>query len=180
LWWIIDPWPGSEIPTVQQEERMERVERLSQAYSQAPWRKQIQYLGLFLLVVVFVALIASIYLNVTARAGEIGRDILKKQAIMLDDQQQISDLKAKLGELYSASEVEKRARALGFETIDPEDIIYLVAPGYMERQPAILAPAYQPQVVSVPDLPSEYTESLFVWLQKQFNSWIFPLFKVQP
>ena len=38
---------------------MERVERYSQAYSQAPWRKQVQLLGLFLLIVVFMALVAG-------------------------------------------------------------------------------------------------------------------------
>ncbi len=158
---------------------MERVERLSQAYSQAPWRKQMQILGLFLLVVVFIALIASIYLNVTASAGAIGRDILKKQSQILDDTDKISDLKSQLGELYSASEIERRARALGFDDIDSEEVLYIVAPGYFERRPVILAPAYQPQVVSVPDLPAEYIESLFVWLQKQFNSFVFPLFKVR-
>lgn len=158
---------------------MERVERLSQAYSQAPWRRQMQILGLFLLAVVFVALIASIYLNVTARAGAIGRDILRKQAEILDDKEQIADLKAQLGELYSASEIERRALALGFEQIDSEEVLYIVAPGYVERQPIILAPAYQPQVVSVPELPAQYTESLFVWLQKQFNTVVFPLFKVR-
>jgi cell division protein FtsL len=180
MWWIAYPSTECEISTEQQEDRMERVERLSQAYSQAPWRKQIQILGLFLLIVVFIALIASIYLNVTARAGAIGRDILKKQSEMLDDQQKISDLKAQLGELYSTNDIERRARSLGFETIDPEEIIYLVAPGYVERQPALLAPAHQPQVVSIPELPAKYTESLFVWLQKQFNSFVFPLFKVRP
>jgi cell division protein FtsL len=159
---------------------MERVERLSQAYSQAPWRKQIQILGLFLLVVVFVGLIASIYLNVTARAGAIGRDILKKQSEILDDRQKISDLKSQLGELSSAQNIQQRARSLGFISIDPEEVLYLSAPGYVERQPAEMAPGYQPQVVSVPEMPAQYTESLFVWLQKQFNTIVFPFFKVRP
>ncbi|MBP1694744.1 MAG: uncharacterized protein H6Q37_2627 [Chloroflexi bacterium] len=159
---------------------MERVERLSQAYSQAPWRKQMQILGLFLLGVVMIALVASIYLNVTARAGAIGRDIQQKQSEMLDDEQRISDMKAKLGTLYSVGQMESRARALGFQPINPEDTMFLAAPGYVERQPVDLAPAYQPQIISAPVLPSQYTESLFVWLQKQFNQVIFPLFKVQP
>jgi len=166
--------------TLLQEDGMERVERLSQAYSQAPWRKQMQILGLFLLMVVLIALVASIYLNVTARAGALGRDIQKKQAEMLDDEQRISDMKSKLGILYSAGEMERRARALGFQSIDPEDTMYLAAPGYVERQPVNLAPVYQPQIISAPVLPPQYTESLFVWLQKQFNQVLFPLFKVQP
>jgi hypothetical protein len=159
---------------------MERVERLSQAYSQAPWRKQMQILGLFLLAVVFIGLIASIYLNVTARAGGIGRDILKKQSEILDDRQKIADLRAQLGELYATQNIEQRARGLGFITIDPEDVLYLSAPGYVNRPAVEMAPSYQPQVVSVAELPTEFTESLFVWLQKQFNTIVFPFFKVWP
>ncbi len=46
---------------------MERVYGLTQAYSQAPWRKQLQLIGIFLVVLVFFALVAGIYLSVTAR-----------------------------------------------------------------------------------------------------------------
>jgi cell division protein FtsL len=159
---------------------MEQVERLSQAYSQAPWRKQLQIVGLFLLVVVFIALIASIYLNVSARSAAIGREIQRTQSRLLSDEQQIADLKAQLGTLYSASEMEKRARALGFETVKPDETLFLPVSGYMPRQPARLAPVYQAQVVGANVLPAGYTESLFVWLQKQFNQIVFPLFKVRP
>ena len=159
---------------------MERVERLSQAYSQAPWRKQMQILGLFLLVVVFIALIASIYLNVSARSTAVGRETQKKQVEMIRDQRRIAHLKGQLGQLYATSEMERRARALGFEEIDPEDTLYIVVDGYGSRQPASLAPGYQPQLVGAPVLPARYTESFFVWLQRKFNEKIFPLFEVQP
>jgi hypothetical protein len=76
--------------------------------------------------------------------------------------------------------MERRARALGFEEIDPEDTLYIVVDGYGSRQPASLAPGYQPQLVGAPILPARYTESFFVWLQRQFNEKIFPLFEVQP
>jgi hypothetical protein len=159
---------------------MERVERLSQAYSQAPWRKQMQLLGLFLLVVVFIALIASIYLNVSAQSGAIGRDIQSMQVTMLQDERQIAHLKGQLGVLYSSIEMDRRARAMGFVSKNPEETFYIVVPGYVERQPANLAPSYQPQVVGAADIPAEFTESVFVWLQKQFNQTIFPFFKVRP
>lgn len=158
---------------------MERVDRISQAYLQAPWRKQMQYLGLFLMVIIFTALIASIYLNVTARAAAIGRDLQATQSQIRVDERQISHLRAQLGKLYSTSEMEQRARAYGFVPVDPEDMVYIAVPGYA-GQPAIkLAPENQRQLVSAFVLPDEYTESLWVWLQKQFNQAIFPLFKVQ-
>jgi hypothetical protein len=158
---------------------MEQVERLSQAYSQAPWRKQLRIVGLFLLVVVFIALIASVYLNVSARSAAIGRETQRMQWDVLTDEQQISDLQAQLGVLYSAEEMEKRARSLGFESVDPEETLFLPVQGYTPRQPVRLAPVYQAQVVGAPVLPAVYTESLFVWLQKQFNQIVFPLFKVR-
>jgi cell division protein FtsL len=159
---------------------MERVERYSQAYSQAPWRKQVQLLGLFLLIVVFMALVAGIYLNVSARSGAIGREIQFLQEQTLQNEQKIADLRAQLGTMYSSSEMERRARIQGFQLLDPEEALYVVVPGYGGRQPLILAPAYQREVVSASVLPAEYTEPLSIWLRKQFNHYIFPLFKVQP
>lgn len=158
---------------------MERVERLSQAYSQAPWRRQMQLLGLFLLGIVFIALTASIYLNISAHSGAIGREIQRKQADMLKDERQIAHLKGQIGNMYAADEMERRARALGFQTVQPDKMLYILVPGYVDRQPVSLAPAYQAQVVGAPVLPGEYTESLFLWLQKQFNKYLFTLFKVQ-
>ena len=159
---------------------MERVERLSQAYYQAPWRRQLQYLGLFMLGVVFIALVASIYLTVTARAGQVGREVQLRQSEMRVFEQQIADLRGRMGEIQSSAKMEQKARALGFEKADPDQIIYIVVPGYSERQPANIAPSSTAQVVGAPELPAIYTESLFTWLQKQFNRSIFPLFKEQP
>ena len=159
---------------------MERVERLSQAYYQAPWRRQLQILGLFLLVVVFIALIASIYLTVTAKAGAVGREVQLRQSEMRVFEEQIADMKGQLGILYAGRAMEQRARSMGFESVDPDNTIYIVVPGYEGRQPANMAPPYKQQVIGAPTLPGEYTESLFLWLQKTFNKSVFPLFEVRP
>lgn len=49
--------------------------KLDQAYEQTPWRRQIQAIGIFMLVVVVVALVAGINLIVTSRAATYGREI---------------------------------------------------------------------------------------------------------
>ena len=159
---------------------MERIDSFSQAYSQAPWRKQLAFLGLFLLIVVFIALIAGLYLSVTARASATGREIQSMQTDLLVVEQSNADLITRLGQLNSAQEMETRARTLGFKPLDTEATMFLVVPGYVERQPAKLAPAYQPALPSASVLPAEYTESLIVWLQRQFNLKIFPLFRINP
>lgn len=148
---------------------MDRVQNLTQAYSQAPWRKQMQVAGLFLLSVVFVALVAGIYLNVTARSTSIGRDIQMMQADIDTFRQANVDLQSQLAFITSAQEMESRALDLGFEPIDNDQPLYLVVPGYGGRRPAILAPAPGRVVARAPVLPAEYTESLFDWLGKQIE-----------
>jgi cell division protein FtsL len=145
---------------------MDRVTKLTQAYSQAPWRKQMQALGLFLLILVLVAVVAGIYLNVTARAATIGREILGMQkqieALKLDN----ANLETRLAMITSATEMEKRARALGFKPLEQAEITYLVVDGYIPRQQAVIAPPPEPVVVVPASLPPVYSESLFDWLRE--------------
>jgi hypothetical protein len=161
---------------------MDRVHSLTQAYSQAPWRKQLQIIGLFLLVLVVAALIAGIYLNVTARAATIGRDIQGKQRKLEALQRENVDLQTRLAYVTSAGEMEKRALAMGFAPIITDEALYIRVPDYVSRQPASLAPSSQPPLVSAPVLPAEYTESLFEWLGREMQkpSFPFPIVVVGP
>ena len=54
---------------------MEQINRITQAYSQTPWRKQVRMIGVFLLGVVIIATVASLYLNVRARTVALGREV---------------------------------------------------------------------------------------------------------
>jgi len=54
---------------------MEQIHRITQAYSQTPWRKQVRMIGVFLLGVVIIATVASLYLNVRARTVALGREL---------------------------------------------------------------------------------------------------------
>src|SRR4030067_1656418 len=58
---------------------MENIHQLTQAYSQAPWRRQMYMIGVILLILVCAAIVAGIYLNVTARAAAVGRQIQEMQ-----------------------------------------------------------------------------------------------------
>lgn len=145
---------------------MERVQNLTNAYSQAPWRKQLQILGLFLLLVVFIGLVAGVYLSVTARAASVGRDIQQMQSDLEQYAQSNVNLQSQLGVLTSANEMEKRAQKMGFKPIEKDQAVYITVPNYTNRRPAILAPAPGRVVVSAPSLPAEYTETLFDWLDR--------------
>ena len=141
------------------------VRKLTQAYSQAPWRKQLQVLGLFLLVLVLVALVAGIYLNVTARAATIGREILFMESRIEELDLLNANLETRLAMINSATVMEKRALSMGFEPLNRENITYLVVPGYIPRQQAVIAPPPAPLVAVAAALPPAYTESLFDWLR---------------
>lgn len=153
---------------------MDQVERFAQAYSQAPWRRQMQFLGLFSAALVFAALIAGIYLSVTARAAEVGRDVQDMQRKIDTLEISNADLQARLAILTSASAMQTRALAIGFQPVTNEETMFISVPGYSERQAVVLAPGEVPALVSAPVLPDEYTESLFTWLQKEFRQSSFP------
>lgn len=153
---------------------MDRAKVLTQAYSQAPWRKQLQVLVVFSILLVFGALVAGIYLYVTAQSASVGSHILEMQKEIRNLGRVNEDLRAQLALASSAAEMEKRARAMGFQPRDTADPLYVLVPNYVNRQPVVLAPAPGPVVTDQKQLPSEYTESLFEWFEKHVLAPPFP------
>jgi cell division protein FtsL len=143
---------------------MDQVKNLTHAYSQAPWRKQLQLIGLFSLLVVFLALVAMIYLNVTARATTIGREILNMQADIDELKLQNAHLETQLGILTSSNEMKSRALEMGFQSIELGQAEYIVVTGYVPRQQAVLAPPEEPVTTVAASLPPNFTASLMDWL----------------
>lgn len=142
--------------------------RIIQAYRQAPWRAQLQWIGLFLLGLILCALVAAVYLNVSERAATAGREIQQLQSDSDDLERQIADLETKLAMLTSADQMLKRAQGMNFVSIEPGKATYLVIPGYAGRQPAVLAPPPGPSTTRAPLIRSTYTESLWEVLFKGF------------
>lgn len=142
---------------------MQSVQTFVHAYRQAPWRVQRQWIGAFLSVVLGLAMVAALYLDVTAQAAISGRSIQDMTYQMAAAQHANADLQTKLGELTSNKVMEERALALGFQSVEPDQIDYLPVPGYATPQPEILtaAPALRP---SSPSIPPEYNQSLIDWI----------------
>ena len=138
------------------------------AYRQAPWRIQRQWVGGFLLAVLGIAMVASLYLDVTAQAAISGREIQNLASDIITIQHGNADLQTRLAELTSNGTMEQRAQALGYEPMDPSLVQYIVVPGYSEPQVDVLAvaPVLRP---SAPSIPPDYTESLIEWLQKNLQ-----------
>lgn len=160
---------------------MDRLEHIAQSYSQAPWRKQLQVIGVLLMLLVFVALISGVYLNVSARAARAGRAIQDMQRDIESLGLDIEDKQSQLAMILSSNSMEERARAMGFEVVETDEIVYLSVPGYVERQSVILAPLSERVITRAPVIPQQYTESIFTWLSRQAGQFaLFRVTEVQP
>lgn len=136
------------------------------AYKQAPWRVQRQYVGAFLLVVVVLALIAALYLDVTARTALAGREIQDLQIQIAAMQRANADLETELANTTSSAVMRQRALQLGYRPVEPGELDYVFVPGYVPPEPDILLAAVDSPLYSR-SLPEEYSQSLLEWLDER-------------
>jgi hypothetical protein len=143
--------------------------KLAQAFKQAPWRNQVQFVGLFLLGLVVVVLVASVYLSISGRAAAAGLRAYSYSLERENLERAIADHKAQIAILTSAEVMEKRAKEAGFQRIDPSQAIYVLVPGYAGRQPVVLAapPGLSDSGISL--VKSIYRQSLWDWLFSGIN-----------
>jgi len=142
-----------------------RRQKIVQAYYQTPWRKQLQGIGLFLVFVVFSALIAGIYLDVSSRTAEVGRRIQQMQDQILFLERDNADLESQLAFLMSYRKMSRRAEEMGFRPYSPDEAIYIVVPGYVGRQPVQLAPTGGSKTLAKPIIEPAFTQSLLDWVR---------------
>ena len=132
------------------------------AYQQAPWRIQRQWIGAFLLALIGAAMIAALYLDVTARAAVAGREIQELRFEIGTIQRVNADLETQLGNLTSTAEMQRRALELGYRPVKPGELDYVPVPGFFVPEPAILWAA-EDALLPVQPIPFEYTQSLLEW-----------------
>jgi cell division protein FtsL len=160
---------------------MDRVLKITQAYSLTPWRRQLQIIGLFLVVLVVFALIAGVYLSVNARATNIGRQIQNYHRDIEKLEFLIADQQSQLAILTSASEMEKRAQTLGFRPATTEEILYIQVDGYNGRTAAVLASDSVSYVPASPAVVSPaFTQSLLDWVAQELSLAPFVFERSQP
>lgn len=138
------------------------------AHRQAPWRIQRQWIGAFLLVVIGAAMIAALYLDVTARAALTGRDIQELRAQITTVQRENADLETQLADLTSTAVMQQRATELGYRPVQPGELDYVAVPGFVKPEPDILLAA-KDTAPRVQTLPAEYTQSLLEWFSEQIR-----------
>lgn len=158
---------------------MNRVKKFTQAYLQAPWRKQLQALGLILLILLFVVLSASIYLNLNARIAAYGREILMMQENIEQMELHNSDLVTQMGILNSPTKLEARAIEMGFKSLDSDELLYIVTPGYSNETYVAQTLRLEPVERITLTLPPNFSESLIDWMRKRIVTLSHPLLEVR-
>jgi hypothetical protein len=138
------------------------------AYKQAPWRVQRQWVGAFLLGVVGLAMIAALYLDVTARTAVAGREIQQLRFEIAALQRSNADLDTELAALTSTAAMRQRALELGYRPVTPGELDYIAVPGFYVPEPAILLAA-DDSAPRAYTLPMEYTQSLLEWFDERIK-----------
>ncbi len=141
---------------------------LWQRYRQAPWRVQRQWVGLFLLGIVSGLMVAALYLNVTVRTAIAGREIQSLQEEIETNARLNADYEMQIAALTTAETMRSRARALGFEPADYEELLFLSVDAYVPRHAVDLS--RQEDAVVTPPLRAEYTQSLLEWFAERIQA----------
>lgn len=143
--------------------------RLIQAYKQAPWRIQLQWIGLFLLGLLLIASVTGVYLSVSAQAAAAGRRIQSLERRINNINNEITQLTSDLASAKSAQNMSTRAEELGFILLDPHQAMYLEIPGYRPKADLILAPPRENLITQSPIVRSSYRSSVWDWLLAQIQ-----------
>jgi hypothetical protein len=144
------------------------IERLKQAYKQAPWRVQLQSIGLYLLPIVVIALITIIYLNISAQAATAGLQILDLRVKEEDIQRSIANERTHLALLTTYNTMQHRSEALGYFLIGSDNSIYMTIPGYKGRDVVLLAPLPEHNLVGQTLSDPRFQQSIWDWFYNMF------------
>lgn len=149
---------------------MQNAERMLRTYQQLPWRRQLQFAGLFLFGVVGLALLASVYLSVTARSATVGRQIQGLQNDIQRMNLEIADAQIQLAEAQASRTMQARAEKLGLLPVSAEQIVYLHVDGYIPPTAVRLAPPPGPLQGTRPTLSYQYSQSLIDFLYETYSN----------
>ncbi|MCD6576463.1 MAG: hypothetical protein J7K66_00445 [Anaerolineaceae bacterium] len=139
-----------------------------QAYKQAPWRRQIQSIGLSLLPVVAITVIISLYLIISAQSAAAGLQIMdlhyEEEGIL----RKIANQRTQLAQITSYIQMKKRAEEMGYEAVPASNVHYIKIAGYRGRDAILIAPPPGIENKSVLPINELYNQSLSNWFLDTF------------
>jgi cell division protein FtsL len=159
------------------------TKRIFSAYAEAaqtldsarsmPLNIQRQWVILFGVMIAVVAMVAGLYLDVTARAAITGREIQNLELTITANRRANADYETDLARLLSYQVMSERAQAAGFEVVERDSIEYMVVPGYVPVDGVQFKNAVsEKQAISA---APEFHQSLLEWLSEAVQSASVPL-----
>ena len=139
-----------------------------QAYKQAPWRRQIQSIGLSLLPVVAIAVIISLYLIISAQAATAGLQIMNLHYEEEEILRTIANQRTQLAWITSYSQMQKRAERMGYESTQESNLHYITITGYQGQNAILMA---QP-----PGIENESALLVNEWYNQSLSNWFLDTF----
>lgn len=134
---------------------------------------QRQWVILFGVMIAVVAMVAGLYLDVTARAAITGREIQNLEQTIITNRRANSDYETELARLMSYQVMNARALTNGFEFIERDAVQYMVVPGYAPVDGVNFKSAV-PEKQAISANP-EYHQSLLEWLSEVIQDASTPL-----
>ncbi len=142
--------------------------KTKQAYKQAPWRRQLQSVGISLMPVIAIVAVLSIYLIISAQAASAGLEIMDMHYEEEEILRIIANQRTELAWKTSYTEMQKRAEKTGYEVAAAENVHFMVIPGYQGQNPVLLAPPPGSENTLGPVLNEYYQQSLWDWFYSTF------------
>ncbi len=146
------------------------AKKITQAYRKAPWRRQMQAIGLSLIPIVLIAAGISVYLIISAQAAAAGLEIMDLHFEEEEILRRIANQRSNLAYITSYAQMQKKAGKIGFESPPDEILHHMTINGYQGQQPVLVAPPPGNDKSSSGLVNAAYQESLSSWIFTTFFS----------
>jgi len=143
--------------------------RRPQASRRTGWRLAVRSTSRAILLVIVLLCVGGMYLAVSAKVADAGRQVLTLESRKRDLLQANKELTAQLAALTAPERMMARALALGFRPAAPDEIQYLKVPGYEPPTPFVAPRPPASTEGSKTMLSPAYTETLGEWLTRVFG-----------
>ncbi len=139
---------------------------LQHALQDTPWKIQRQVVALAALGLFIAIIIGALYLAQSAAVSTLGRQAEALIAKRNQLEQTNEQLRAEIAGYRTVARLLARARDLGFEPVDDDQILYLYVNGYNPNRDEVTPTPIPDETKPLPT----YDESFVGWLQQQWDN----------
>jgi cell division protein FtsL len=140
--------------------------KVKHASRRTSWRLGKGSTGGTLLLIVTLLGVGGMYLAVSAKVADVGREVLTLEKRREDLLQTNSDLTAKLAQMTTPERMLARASEMGFRPAGPNDVEFVPVEGFQENPPFLAPRPPASSEIGSTMLSPAYTETLGEWFTR--------------